>query len=57
VPSDFELPYQDLELTTSDGITLKSYLLPQKKDIGYNGEDIETSPDTTEDQVRGLVLY
>lgn len=57
VPSDFELPYQDLELTTSDGITLKSYLLPQKKDIGYNGEDIETSPDTTEDQVRGLVPH
>lgn len=31
IPSDYGLPYQDLELETSDKVKLRCYLLPQKK--------------------------
>ncbi|KAF8184836.1 Alpha/Beta hydrolase protein [Pholiota molesta] len=49
-PSDFELPYEALELKTSDDITLRCYLLPQKKDIGYSGAFIDTPADMSEDE-------
>ncbi|KAJ6461088.1 Alpha/Beta hydrolase protein [Mycena sanguinolenta] len=33
VPSEFGLPYEDLELKTSDGVTLRCYMLPQRKGL------------------------
>ncbi|KAJ6494003.1 Alpha/Beta hydrolase protein [Mycena vitilis] len=53
VPSTYGLPYQDLELMTSDGITLRCYMLPQSKELArahaaatpVPGED-----DVTEDE-------
>ncbi|KAF7368824.1 Protein bem46 [Mycena venus] len=33
VPSAYNLPYEDLELKTSDGITLRCYMLPQSKQL------------------------
>ncbi|KAJ3509926.1 hypothetical protein NLJ89_g4959 [Agrocybe chaxingu] len=50
VPSDFELPYENLELKTSDDISLRCYLLPQKKDLGHAGYPVDTTPDMTEDE-------
>ncbi|PBK83889.1 alpha/beta-hydrolase [Armillaria gallica] len=32
-PSSFGLHYEDVELKTSDGVTLRCYLLPQKKEL------------------------
>ncbi|KAF9465466.1 Alpha/Beta hydrolase protein [Collybia nuda] len=32
-PSDFGIPYQDLELRTPDGILIRCYLLPQRKSL------------------------
>ncbi|KAF8233868.1 alpha/beta-hydrolase, partial [Tricholoma matsutake] len=32
-PTDFGIPYQDLELKTSDGIRLRCYLLPQSRSL------------------------
>lgn len=32
-PSEYGLHYEDLELKTSDGVTLRCYLLPQKKEL------------------------
>jgi hypothetical protein len=33
-PADFGLPYEDLVLTTPDNVTLRSYLLVQRRDLG-----------------------
>ncbi|PPQ80128.1 hypothetical protein CVT25_001427 [Psilocybe cyanescens] len=49
-PSDFELPYEDLELKTSDDVTLRCYLLPQKKDVGHGGTYMDIPQSVTEDE-------
>ncbi|THH06906.1 hypothetical protein EW146_g9471 [Bondarzewia mesenterica] len=36
-PTDFSLPYTDLELTTPDGVRLKSYLLLQRPNLHVPG--------------------
>lgn len=36
-PAEFSLPYTDLELTTSDGVKLKCYLLLQHPDLHVPG--------------------
>ncbi|ETW75299.1 Alpha/beta hydrolase [Heterobasidion irregulare TC 32-1] len=36
-PAEFSLPYTDLELTTSDGVKLKCYLLLQRPDLHVPG--------------------
>jgi hypothetical protein len=33
VPSDYGLPYEELSLRTSDGVTIRAYLLLQRKDL------------------------
>lgn len=55
-PSDFDLPYQDLELKTSDGVTLRCYLLPQSKLLP--SLEAATVPDNTitEDEVESTLL-
>jgi hypothetical protein len=47
-PKDFGLSYEDLSLHTSDGITLRCYLLPQTRDLHHpdaarvEGKGLET---------------
>ncbi|KAJ7621007.1 Alpha/Beta hydrolase protein [Roridomyces roridus] len=54
VPASFNLPYQDLELKTSDGITLRCYLLPQSKRLPRlhpSSTVIPGEDDMTEDEL------
>ncbi|KAI0777406.1 alpha/beta-hydrolase [Trametes elegans] len=37
VPTDFGLPYQDLPLVTPDNVTLRCYLLTQRKEMPFVG--------------------
>ncbi|KAI0055297.1 alpha/beta-hydrolase [Artomyces pyxidatus] len=51
VPTDFSLPYSDLELTTPDNVKLKSYLLMQRPVLHINGETfIEWNEDKQGDE-------
>ncbi|KAJ7438316.1 Alpha/Beta hydrolase protein [Mycena galericulata] len=52
VPSAYGLPYEDLELKTSDGITLRCYLLPQSKELSKTHAVATPVPgdDLTEDE-------
>ncbi|KDR70161.1 hypothetical protein GALMADRAFT_76280 [Galerina marginata CBS 339.88] len=50
VPSDFQLPYENLELKTPDDVTLRCYLLPQKKDVGHGGSHMDIPSSMTEDE-------
>jgi len=36
IPTHFGLDYEDLHLRTPDGVTLRSYLLSQRKDVGHH---------------------
>ncbi|KAF8908147.1 BEM46 family protein [Gymnopilus junonius] len=49
-PSDFELPYEDLELKTPDDVMLRCYLLPQRKDIGYGGLHIDIPSNLSDEE-------
>jgi pimeloyl-ACP methyl ester carboxylesterase len=54
------LPYEDLELKTSDGITLRCYLLPQSKELSKTHASATPVPgedDVTEDEVRGYLVF
>ncbi|KAF9559944.1 alpha/beta-hydrolase [Agrocybe pediades] len=50
VPSDFELPYEDLQLKTPDDVTLKCYLLPQRKEIEHGASHIEIPESMSDDE-------
>ncbi|KAH9940294.1 alpha/beta-hydrolase [Amylocystis lapponica] len=51
VPTDFGLPYQDVELITPDDVKLRSYLMVQRKDLSYiGGARIETTAEETDEQ-------
>ncbi|KIL59739.1 hypothetical protein M378DRAFT_168878 [Amanita muscaria Koide BX008] len=39
LPTDFGLPYEDLPLKTPDGVTLRCYLLTQKKSLATSHSD------------------
>ncbi|KAI0764677.1 alpha/beta-hydrolase [Fomes fomentarius] len=45
VPTDFDLPYQDLPLTTPDGVKLRCYLLTQRKELSNHGAKPIQSPE------------
>lgn len=51
-PEDFELPYVALDLKTEDDITLRCYLLVQKKKLGLNARHASLPSDMTEEEVR-----
>lgn len=51
-PSDFELPYEDLELKTPDEVVLRCYLLPQRKDAGAGEAFLDIPAAMSEDEVR-----
>ncbi|OBZ78246.1 Protein bem46 [Grifola frondosa] len=46
VPTDFDLPYQDLQLTTIDGVKLRCYLMVQRKDLPF----VNVTQEETKDQ-------
>ncbi|KAJ7148762.1 Alpha/Beta hydrolase protein [Mycena crocata] len=53
VPSAYGLPYEDLELKTPDGITLRCYLLPQSKELSKThaaATPVAGEDDVTEDE-------
>ena len=50
-PSDFELPYENLELKTPDEITLRCYLLPQKKELEHGATYMDIPKEMSEDEV------
>ncbi|KAF5354203.1 hypothetical protein D9756_007024 [Leucocoprinus leucothites] len=45
-PSDHGIPYEELELQTLDGVTLRCYMLQQSKDIASNPNAIELPEDS-----------
>lgn len=51
MPSDYELPYVDLDLKTADDITLKCYLLPQTRKREPNTRSIPIPRGMSEDDV------
>lgn len=59
VPSDFGMPYQDLELRTPDDILLRCYLLPQRKTLHADHSEAVRVPydgSETDDEVNFFVL-
>ncbi|KAI0635394.1 alpha/beta-hydrolase [Trametes polyzona] len=51
VPTDFGLPYQDLPLVTPDNVTLRCYLMTQRKDIPFHGAmPVETTDSETDEE-------
>ena len=55
-PSDFELPYENLELKTPDGIMLRCYLLPQKKDLEPGATFMDIPKEMSEDEVSNFLF-
>ena len=51
LPSSFGLHYEDLELKTSDGVLLRCFLIPQKKELGAGSVHVDISQETTEEEV------
>lgn len=52
VPTDFGLGYEDLTLTTPDGVTLRSYLMRQQKHLKhYQAGEVEASESQTDEEV------
>lgn len=61
-PTDHGLPYDELNLVTPDKVTLKCYMLRQRKDLlSSNRNTIELPEDTdrnlTEDEVSCFLAY
>ncbi len=55
VPTDFDLPYQDLPLTTPDGVKLRCYLLTQHKELSNHGAKPIPSPEEeSNEEVRSI---
>jgi len=51
LPTDFGLNYEDLNLYTPDGFTLRSYLMRQRKQLGHHQEGlVDTHESQTDDE-------
>ncbi|KAI0644041.1 alpha/beta-hydrolase [Trametes meyenii] len=51
VPTDFSIPYQDLPLVTPDKVTLRCYLLTQRKELPFDdAKSIESSETETDEE-------
>ncbi|KAI9070411.1 alpha/beta-hydrolase [Trametes sanguinea] len=51
VPTDFDLPYQDLPLNTPDNVKLACYLLTQRKEMPFVGAmSVETNENETDEE-------
>ena len=55
VPTDFSIPYTDLELTTPDNIKIKAFLLLQRPVLGI-GETAIESDERPDEEVRHRLL-
>jgi hypothetical protein len=51
VPSDFSIPYTDLELTTPDNIKIRAFLLLQRPVLDMNETPVKWD-EKSEEQVR-----
>ncbi|KAF9531417.1 BEM46 family protein [Crepidotus variabilis] len=49
-PSDFDMPYENLELKTEDDVTLRCYLLPQRKELPHNVNFVDTPEGMTDEE-------
>ncbi|EAU87012.2 BEM46 family protein [Coprinopsis cinerea okayama7 len=49
-PGQFGMPYEDLELKTPDGVILRCYLLPQRKDLSSHPEATYLDEDFASDE-------
>ena len=57
VPTDFDLPYEDLTLTTPDDVKLRCYLLTQRKELPNTGTmPVDGPEDETNEEVRFLPI-
>lgn len=54
-PADYEIPFENLELTSSDGVRIKAYFMKQRKQlVGHAPEasvDESISDELTDDEV------
>ena len=61
IPSDYDLPYELLELKTEDDILLRCFLLIQKKDLGpldiFGSYHLPIPDGTSEEEVNCEYLY
>ena len=54
-PAQFNIPYEDLELTTEDNVKLKCYLMIQSRALSEHGATPMSVPDDmTDEQVCGM---
>ncbi|KAI0367264.1 alpha/beta-hydrolase [Pilatotrama ljubarskyi] len=52
VPTDFGLPYQDLPLVTPDNVTLRCYLLTQRKELPcWGAAPVDTDENESDEEV------
>lgn len=52
VPTDFGLPYENLELVTPDNVKLRSYLLVQRRELSHPGAGrLDIQEDETDEEV------
>jgi hypothetical protein len=56
VPSDFSIPYTDLELTTPDNVKIRAFLLLQRHVLNMNEMPIEWDGQSKEDVRHGVPL-
>jgi hypothetical protein len=49
VPTDFSIPYTDLELTTTDNVKIKAFLLLQRPNLGMNETQVASGEESGEE--------
>jgi abhydrolase domain-containing protein 13 len=49
VPTDFSIPYTDLELTTTDDVKIKAFLLLQRPNLGMNETQVASGEESGEE--------
>jgi hypothetical protein len=56
-PSDFSFPYADPELTTTDNVKIRVFLLPQRHVLNMNKTPIEWDGQSKQDVRHAVPLY
>jgi hypothetical protein len=51
VPTDFSIPYTDLELTTPDDVKIKAFLLLQRTVLNMGETPVESDGELPSDEV------
>jgi abhydrolase domain-containing protein 13 len=55
IPTDFSIPYTDLELTTPDNVKIKAFLLLQRPVLGIGETPIEADEESDEEVRHRLI--